>query len=245
MAKDKKLTKNWSIPANVPFEIERKGFNPKVFDNIDVGEKTKNDFHFLSMELFKDLNLPKTSTNDIEILTDLPTDTLEEKKCTLNILKDIKSIIFWHYNGLAQDRINLYKRYEEKSADLVTLQLMDNADEESISKVQSEIREIVQAGKNTTAETAALRKLLQAVETNIERINLSIEQSHRDIFASRLKQARTEARLTQSELADLTFTSQGAITSYEIARREPSLTTLTRLSEKLDVSTDWLLGLKD
>lgn len=242
MAKAKKLTKNWSIPANVPFEIERKNFNPSVFDNIDVGEETKSDFQFLNMELFEDLNLP-TIRNDIEFLADLSPDTFTEKTSVLNTLQEIRTRIYVYYDTLAKNRMNAYKRYEEKSADLVTLQLMDNADEESISKTQAEIRELVQEGKNSTAESVALRKLLQAVDNKIENINLSVEQGRRDIFAMRLKQARTNAGLTQTDLANLTFTSQGAITSYEIARREPSLTTLTRLSEKLNVSTDWLLGL--
>ncbi|MBR6013350.1 MAG: helix-turn-helix transcriptional regulator [Selenomonadaceae bacterium] len=36
--------------------------------------------------------------------------------------------------------------------------------------------------------------------------------------------------------------TQGAITSYEIARREPSIKGLVKLSETLNVSVDWLCG---
>ena len=243
MAKDKKLTKNWSIPVEVSFDTERQLFNSKIFDNINTGTKTKNDFQFLSMELFKDLNLPMPSTNDFEIVMELPNGTLAEQEKTLNTLIEIRIRIEQYNWTLGNKRIADYQLYEKKSANLVTLQLMDAADEESIHKTQAEIRELVQEGKNSNAETVALMELLRVVNEKIEKTKLSIEQSHRDIFASRLKQARQKAGLTQTDLANLTFTTQGAITSYEIARREPSLTTLSRLSEKLNVSTDWLLGL--
>ena len=49
--------------------------------------------------------------------------------------------------------------------------------------------------------------------------------------------------LTQKELATAIDMTQGGYVSYEIARREPPLTTLKRLSKTLGRTTDWLLGI--
>ena len=77
----------------------------------------------------------------------------------------------------------------------------------------------------------------------VNKVTETIQQRYRDIFANRLKQARQEKRLTQKELATAVEMSQNGFQQYEGARREPSLTTLIRLSKVLHRPTDWLLGL--
>ena len=62
-------------------------------------------------------------------------------------------------------------------------------------------------------------------------------------FAARLKKARKEKGLTQVQIAtDLNMSRPGYV-SYELARREPSLSTLARIARILGTSTDYLLGL--
>lgn len=73
------------------------------------------------------------------------------------------------------------------------------------------------------------------------------------IFASRLTTIRTEAGLTQSEMAkvirDLSSTSskvsEVAVSSYETGSRTPTLPTIIFIAQYFDVSVDWLCGLTD
>lgn len=91
---------------------------------------------------------------------------------------------------------------------------------------------------------AAIITMIQAfVRSDISDLEKKIEQQRRKIFAQRLKQARTAIGMTQRELASAVNMSQNGFQQYEGARREPSLTTLTRLSKTLRQSTDWLLGI--
>jgi len=62
-------------------------------------------------------------------------------------------------------------------------------------------------------------------------------------FKSNLKKARERMNLTQEELAKLLYLSGQAIYYYESGRREPSLTTLVKLSEVLKTPITTLLGL--
>lgn len=61
-------------------------------------------------------------------------------------------------------------------------------------------------------------------------------------FAARLKTARKEAGLTQAQLAERIGMKQSGYAQYENNGREPSLATLTKLSDVLKKPTDWLLG---
>ncbi len=47
--------------------------------------------------------------------------------------------------------------------------------------------------------------------------------------AASLRQARTQARLTQAQLAEVADTSQAAVSAYESGRKRPSLETFERL----------------
>ena len=77
--------------------------------------------------------------------------------------------------------------------------------------------------------------------------------SRMSIFASRLTTIRTEAGLTQSDLAkiirDLSSTSakvsEIAVSSYETGSRTPTLPTVIFIAQYFDVSVDWLCGLTD
>lgn len=65
-----------------------------------------------------------------------------------------------------------------------------------------------------------------------------------DVFASRLRQARKKAGLTQLQLANLVgLKTQAALMQYERGRVSPSLETLRQMAIILNVSLDWLLGM--
>lgn len=60
----------------------------------------------------------------------------------------------------------------------------------------------------------------------------------------RLKEFREVRGLTQQEMADKLFISRVSYAQYEIGKYEPSLETLVKISEILNVSLDDLLGNK-
>ena len=64
-------------------------------------------------------------------------------------------------------------------------------------------------------------------------------------FFERLKLARTKAGYSQKLLASKLFISQQAYAKYENGTTSPNPETLKRISELLDVSTDYLLGATD
>lgn len=62
------------------------------------------------------------------------------------------------------------------------------------------------------------------------------------MFSERLKELRTNNKLTQQELANTLRVSASTIGMYEQGRRSPDTETLNRLAEHFNVSVDWLLG---
>jgi len=65
------------------------------------------------------------------------------------------------------------------------------------------------------------------------------------LFSRRLRAARDLRRLSQSDLAERARLQQTAVSHYENGTRRPSLRNLRRLSEALEVTTDYLLGRAD
>jgi transcriptional regulator with XRE-family HTH domain len=59
----------------------------------------------------------------------------------------------------------------------------------------------------------------------------------------RIKKIRKERHWTQEELAKKIIIARPCIAYYENGDRYPTVPTLIRLCEALDVSSDWLLGL--
>lgn len=70
-----------------------------------------------------------------------------------------------------------------------------------------------------------------------------------EVFAERLKIARKQAGLTQSDLSNKTKLSPTIISAYENPKSEqgknPTLNNVFILSRELGVSIDWLCGLSD
>ena len=61
-------------------------------------------------------------------------------------------------------------------------------------------------------------------------------------FKDNLKKLRKRANLSQQELAQLLNVNQYNISFWEIGRSEPNIEQLIKLSEILNVPTDYLLG---
>jgi transcriptional regulator with XRE-family HTH domain len=69
--------------------------------------------------------------------------------------------------------------------------------------------------------------------------------SRSDVFADRLRVAREYRGLTQGELAQKTGLQPSAVSHFETGVRKPSFDNLRLLADKLDVTTDYLLGRVD
>lgn len=65
------------------------------------------------------------------------------------------------------------------------------------------------------------------------------------IFAERVQQLRVERGLKQKELGEEIGLSQKAISTIESGTRSTTIEKLIILAKFFDVSTDYLLGLKD
>lgn len=63
-------------------------------------------------------------------------------------------------------------------------------------------------------------------------------------FGDRLKQLRSQAGLTQKELAERIGITKSVVSFYELRERTPSPDVLVKLASVFHVSTDYLLGIK-
>lgn len=61
------------------------------------------------------------------------------------------------------------------------------------------------------------------------------------MFNQRLRSSRMEKKFTQQNMADMLGMSLNAYQKYEQAERAPSLDTLVKIADILNVSTDYLL----
>ena len=66
--------------------------------------------------------------------------------------------------------------------------------------------------------------------------------SRSEVFSDRLRAAREYRGLTQGELAKRTGLQPSAVSHFETGVRKPSFDNLRLLADKLDVTTDYLLG---
>ena len=68
----------------------------------------------------------------------------------------------------------------------------------------------------------------------------------REIFAQRLKELRTNKKMSMQQLTTaIGFKSKASIGQFETARNIPSVEGLVALAEYFEVSVDYLLGLSD
>lgn len=75
--------------------------------------------------------------------------------------------------------------------------------------------------------------------------DLTFQRECRREFGRRLRQARMEKKLTANEVARRLGMTGAGYGYYELGQRDLPTPTIYRLAEMLDVSTDWLFGLKN
>lgn len=65
------------------------------------------------------------------------------------------------------------------------------------------------------------------------------------IFGERLKEIRTEKYLKQTDIAEMLNVSGNTVYAWKNDKQEPSMATLLKLSEILEVPLDYLFGKTD
>ena len=68
---------------------------------------------------------------------------------------------------------------------------------------------------------------------------------NKEIFASRLREARMQTGKTQKEFADMVESTAATISAYENATKNPSLEIVMNIARKCNISIDWLCGLSE
>lgn len=67
----------------------------------------------------------------------------------------------------------------------------------------------------------------------------------KEVFKTRLKEELQASGLTIQQFADLIGVSPEMVTQYYTTKKLPKLDTFTKICQALNVSADYLLGLKD
>ncbi len=62
---------------------------------------------------------------------------------------------------------------------------------------------------------------------------------------NRIKELRTQRKITQEELGKIINVQKAAVSKYELGRAVPSTDVLTKLANYFNVTTDYLLGRTD
>ena len=65
------------------------------------------------------------------------------------------------------------------------------------------------------------------------------------VISKRIKELRKENKMSQLELAERCIVKQSCVSKWERAETLPDIETLIIIAETLNVSTDYLLGIKD
>lgn len=65
------------------------------------------------------------------------------------------------------------------------------------------------------------------------------------VFSERLKALRIKNQVTQKEIAEYLNIKTNAYQNYEYGKREPNIDNLIKISNYLNVSADYLLGISD
>ncbi|MCL2861510.1 MAG: helix-turn-helix domain-containing protein [Firmicutes bacterium] len=71
------------------------------------------------------------------------------------------------------------------------------------------------------------------------------KHERREIFSKRMIELRNSEGFSQSKLAKELGVSSGSIAMWETKQREPKLDMLAKIAIYFDVSSDYLIGLKE
>lgn len=197
--------------------ILQRPFFKKIREDYHVGENKSDE------EILQDLSL---ANNDSLV-------TLERKHKVLNE-------IFNQLSRLRNLAINHSNKRLEKYRKAIQNKIETSPNSESLQRRYK--REQSLATNYILAIPIHIADLMELVEKIWHELENRLQESYRENFAERLKQARLKANLSRKELGDTINLSPNGYGQYESARREPSLTSLIRLSRTLNVSADWLIG---
>lgn len=198
--------------------------------------KTRNAFalkdfdraRILQRPYFKDFNFDKNLTDE-KILSSLSAqigDSIPELERKNETLSKIRS------------RLHEYAKRIEKHTDKIRL-WGSNKSEQS-----AEYSRAFGLTIDLALINAFLRNFFIAVTLSLKKSESTLRKRYRDRFAERLKEIRKEGKLSRRELAERLGYKPSGFAELESGRNEPNLTTLIRLSQELNTSADWLLGLK-
>lgn len=109
--------------------------------------------------------------------------------------------------------------------------------------IQSRIRRARKLSDRYVDACRAVQSLQKKLHGIIVSIDNYAEQSLRQRFSERLREARKAVGLTQQQVADKIEMTASGYNQYELARRDPSIPTLIKIARILNRSADWLLGL--
>ena len=155
----------------------------------------------------------------------------------IDILKEIEIDVSAYFEKLCRHSKRL-EEYLRKWNELIC------SDETfSATEIRTRTRRIQSLLKSYSDVQSAIKKLQRAIKRHIVEIMDAYEKSDRNVFANRLRQARMAAGYTQARMAKKIGLTTSAYTNYEICLREPSLSTLKKISRILKRPSDWLLGL--
>ena len=89
-----------------------------------------------------------------------------------------------------------------------------------------------------------IKELAEQFDSMAQDMEYQSNGRYRLTLTARLREARLNSKLTQANMASRLGLTPPAYTRYESGANEPPLVTLAKISNILDVTTDWLLGLE-
>ena len=72
-----------------------------------------------------------------------------------------------------------------------------------------------------------------------------MDKDFKEIVKEKLKEIRNDNKMTQKEFSDFVGISQQTLSGYENGKMFPSLEVVKDISQKCNVSCDWLLGISN
>lgn len=210
-------------------------------DDVIIGARKEyalydfDERRILQRKFFSDLNLPPNMT-DAEILRSFDVSTIDAVENTRARLSTILQRL--------RDYLGRMKEHSAKLEDLskkFAVKFAESGDEKL--KKRFERAKILSSSVGYGIPIQGIIRLGGTIADMILGLQNTIDSLYRKRFSERLKQARNEKGYTQKQLAAELEMAAMTLSQYETRKREPSISILAKIAKKLNVSTDWLLGL--
>ena len=185
----------------------------------------------LSREFFRNLNLP-TDKTDKEILLSFKHSTIEETEKTMaELLKILQRL---------QDYFKKIKLHSERLKDLTkkfAVEFTENGEEKSKDRFRhaKTLTDWYDFFSRNIADLGGV------IREEIDGMKNVIDSIFKKTFAERLRLARTQAGMTQKELAEKIGVNRPDLVLFETAKKVPSFFTLCKILRRTNFSLDELL----